>query len=99
MQMREQAEMASRTQFQKLILPNVPDETAIEFMVKLGITSEQILQACHTLKAVLLILGLNRTEHIETTSHLPWSVAHKIVCGASCPVLTMKAAASQSANS
>jgi nucleotide-binding universal stress UspA family protein len=97
MQMREQAEMASRTQFQKLILPNVPDETAIEFMVKLGITSEQILQACHTLKADLLILGLNRTEHIETTSHLPWSVAHKIVCGASCPVLTMKAPASQSA--
>jgi hypothetical protein len=33
----------------------------------------------------------------KTTSHLPWSVAHKIVCGASCPVMTMKAAASQSA--
>ena len=97
-QIREQAEMASRTQFQKLILPNVPDETAIEFMVKFGITSDQILLACHTLKADLLILGLNRTKHIETTSHLPWSMAHKIVCGASCPVLTMKAAASQSAN-
>ena len=26
----------------------------------------------------------------KTTSHLPWSVAHKIVCGASCPVMTMK---------
>src|SRR5262249_16005069 len=26
-------------------------------------------------------------------SHLPWSMAHKIVCGATCPVLTVKAAA------
>ena len=93
MQMREQAEMASRKQFQKLILPNVPDGTAIEFVVKFGITSDQILQACHTLKADLLILGLNRTEHIEIRSHLPWSMAHKIVCGARCPVLTVKAAA------
>jgi len=99
MQMREQAEIASRRQFQKMILPNVHDETAIEFIVKFGIASDQILQACHTLKSGLLILGLNRAEHVETASHLPWSMAHKIVCGASCPVLTMKAAASQSANS
>ena len=97
MQMREQAEMASRRQFQKLILPHVPDETVIEFMVKFGITGDQILEACHALNANLLILGLNRTEHIEARSHLPWSMAHKMVCGASCPVLTMKAPASQSA--
>ena len=85
--------MASRTQFQKLILPNVPDETVIEFVVEFGTTSDQILQACHTRKANLLILGLNRAEHVETASHLPWSMAHKIVCGARCPVLTVKAAA------
>jgi nucleotide-binding universal stress UspA family protein len=98
MQMREQAETASREQFQKLILPNVPDETEIEFIARFGIASEQILQACHVLKADLLILGLNRTEHIETASHLPWSMAHQIVCAASCPVLTMKVPASQSAS-
>ena len=91
--------MASRTQFQKLILPNVADETVIEFVVEFGSTSEQILQACQTRKANLLILGLNRSEHIETRSHLPWSMAQKIMCGASCPVLTMKAAARHSAKS
>ena len=99
-QMREQAEKGSREQFQKLILPNVPDGTMIEFIVRFGIASEQILQACHVLKVDLLILGLNRSEHVESASHLPWSMAHKIVCAASCPVLTMKAAAaSQSAKS
>jgi hypothetical protein len=67
-----------------------PSSTKVEFIVKIGIASEQILQACHALSADLLILGLNRTEHIETASHLPWSMAHKIVCGASCPVLTIK---------
>jgi hypothetical protein len=66
---------------------------------KFGITSGQILEAGHTLKANLLILGLNRTEHIGTGSHSPWSMAYKIACGASCPVLTMKAAAGQSGNS
>lgn len=90
MQMRQNAQRASQKQFEELILPCVPSSTKVEFIVKIGIASEQILQACHALSADLLILGLNRTEHIETASHLPWSMAHKIVCGASCPVLTIK---------
>lgn len=98
-EMRELAEKASREQFEKLILPHVPDGTAIEFSVKFGIAHEQILQSCHTLKADLLILGLNHVEHIETAAHLPWSMAYKIVCDASCPVLTMKASTTQFANS
>jgi nucleotide-binding universal stress UspA family protein len=97
MQMREQAETASRKEFERLILPNVPPETAIEFAVKFGIANEQILQACHMLKADLLILGLNRSEHIQAASHMPGSLAHQIVSAASCPVLTVKTAATQSA--
>lgn len=89
-QIRENAQRASQKQFEESILQYVPPSTRVEFMVKFGIASEQILQACHALRADLLILGLNRTEHIETASHLPWSMAHKIVCGASCPVLTIK---------
>jgi len=89
-QMREQAQSASQKQFEEFVAPNVPSATKLEFRVKFGMPVEQILQACHTLKADLLVLGLNSAAHAATASHLPWIRAHEIVCGASCPVLTIK---------
>lgn len=89
-QMRDQAQLASRRQFEELIVAKVPGATKMDFIVRFGIPSEQILQACHSLQADLLILGLHSAKHAETESHLPWLRAHEIVCGASCPVLTLK---------
>lgn len=90
MQMRDEARMASQKQFEELSLQNVPMAIQPEFMVKFGIPSEQILLASHALKADLIILGLHRPAHIETASHMPWDVAYKVVCGARCPVLTIR---------
>jgi nucleotide-binding universal stress UspA family protein len=95
--MQEQAELAGRRQFEELILPRVPAGTEIEFLARFGVVSDQILLACRHLKADLLVVGLNHSEHIETASHLPWATAHKIVCAASCPVLTVKSPRTQSA--
>jgi nucleotide-binding universal stress UspA family protein len=89
-QMREEAQSASQKQFEELIVHNVSAATELEFLVKFGMPGEQILQACHTLKADLLILGLSSAGHAAAASHLPWIRAHQIVCGASCPVLTLK---------
>ena len=89
-EMRREAQLAAEKQFQQLIIPNVPAAAKLDFKVSFGIPAEQILQACHTLKVDLLILGLPSVRHAETLSHIPWLSAHEIVCGASCPVLTMK---------
>lgn len=89
-QMRKEAQSASQKRFEELIAHNVPTATELEFLVKFGIPSEQILEACHALKADLVILGLHSAGHAVTASHLPWIRAHEIVSGASCPVLTVK---------
>jgi nucleotide-binding universal stress UspA family protein len=89
-EMRKQAQLASQKLFEQLIAPHVPAAMEVEFTVKFGIPSEQILQACHSLKADLLVLGLNAAKHAESASHLPWIVAHEIVSGATCPVMTFK---------
>lgn len=98
-QMRDQAQLASQKQFEQLVVPSVPVETKPELIIRFGIPSEQILQACHALKADLLVLGLHSASHAEAVSHLPWVRAHEIVCGASCPVLTVKEGRSRGANS
>ena len=89
-QMREKARLASERQLQELSSRFAPMTIEPELLVKFGIASEQIMQASHDLKADLIILGCNRTAHIETASHMPKALAYKVVCGASCPVLTMR---------
>jgi nucleotide-binding universal stress UspA family protein len=98
-EMRREAQLAAQKQFQQLIIPNVPAATKLEFKVTFGIPAEQVLQACHSLKVDLLILGLHSVRHAEALSHIPWLSAHEIVCGASCPVLTMKDGTGLSRNS
>jgi nucleotide-binding universal stress UspA family protein len=90
LQMRDQARMASLKRLEELTLQNGPMAAKPEFMVKFGIPGEQILQASHDLKADLIVLGLKHHTHIETESHMPWAIAYKVVCGARCPVLTIR---------
>ena len=37
-----------------------------------------------------IILGLHRSTHIGTKSHMPWATAYEVVCGAGCSVLTVR---------
>jgi len=90
LQMRDQARLASQKRFEDLTLQNGAMAIKPELMVKFGIPGEQILQASHDLKADLIVLGLTHHTHIETESHMPWAVAYKVVCGARCPVLTIR---------
>jgi nucleotide-binding universal stress UspA family protein len=88
--MREQAQSASRELFDELVASHASEVAELEFQVRFGMTGEQILEACHGLKADLLVLGLNQAKHPAVESHLPWITTHEIVCGANCPVLTLK---------
>jgi nucleotide-binding universal stress UspA family protein len=82
--------MASQRRFEELTLQNPTMGIKSEFMVKFGIASEQILQVSHDLKADLIIFGSKHHAYIETESHMPWAAAYKVVCGARCPVLTIR---------
>ncbi len=89
-QMRDKARASSERQFEELRLQYAPTSTKPEFMVEFGIASDQILLASHALKADLILLGLNHAPRFGTESHMPWAAAYKVVCGAHCPVLTIR---------
>jgi len=87
---RENARMTCVRRLEQL-LPR-DDETPIdtEFVVQFGIPSEKILQVALEKKVDLIILGLRRASLAGTLSHMPWATAYEIVCGAGCPVLTVR---------
>ena len=93
MQMREETRMASLRQLEELT-PRPKDlvvkpEWTVEFQ-SLGSVSETILQTAENLKVDAIIMGLNRSAHVGTASHMPWATAYEVVCGAACPVLTVR---------
>jgi nucleotide-binding universal stress UspA family protein len=87
---REEARVLEIKRLRELLLHNAPLNVEPEFCVHFGVPSSKILHMADTLKADLIILGLNRSKHIDTVSHMPWATAYEVVCGASCPVLTTR---------
>lgn len=59
-------------------------------IVEFGDPAEWILRAADELRVEGIVIGLNHITHIERTSHLPWSLTYKVVCAATCPVLTVR---------
>lgn len=90
MQMRENARMASLRRLEELTMQNAELAVKPEFMIEFGFPGEQIVRAAETLKVDAIIMGLHRSTHIATASHMPWATAYEVVCGAGCPVLTVR---------
>ncbi|HUI41467.1 MAG TPA: universal stress protein [Terriglobia bacterium] len=89
-EMRENARRASLRRLEELTSQNIELALKPEFLVEFGLPGEKILQAAATLKVDAIIMGLHRSTHIGTASHLPWATAYEVVCGAGCPVLTVR---------
>ena len=92
MQMRENARMASLRRLEELT-QNATLEVRPEFVVEFcsaNSVSEKILQTAEELRVDVIIMGLHRSGHIGTASHMPWATAYEVVCGAGCPVLTVR---------
>ena len=90
MRLRENARMASLRRLEELASQNTKLAVKPEVIVEFGLPSEKIVQAAETLKADAIILGLHRSTHIDTKSHMPWATAYEVVCGAGCSVLTVR---------
>lgn len=90
MLMRENARMACVRQLNQLVPRDQEVPVEIEIAVQFGIASEKILQIALNRGADLIILGLRRPSLVSTVSHMPWATAYEVVCGAGCPVLTVR---------
>jgi nucleotide-binding universal stress UspA family protein len=87
--MRVAAEAAARKRLEHLIA-NVHLAVEPAFIAESGEPAEGILRAAESLHAEIVIMGLKWRRYIDTISHLPWSTAYDVVCGAGCPVLTVR---------
>jgi nucleotide-binding universal stress UspA family protein len=60
-----------------------------EFRMKLGEPVEEILQMAREMKADLIVIGATRSKGLSA-GHVPNTKAYRVVCGAPCPVLTVR---------
>jgi nucleotide-binding universal stress UspA family protein len=73
----------------------VPQEAELwctaECIVKYGNPAEEILRTASELNADLVVLGVRAPKaHLGMATHFPWSTAHRVITGSSCPVLTVR---------
>ena len=70
----------------------VPDDLKqqAECRVAFGFPGDHILALATSSGADLIVLGLQRVGHGFPAGHLPQSTAYAVVCGAACPVLTVR---------
>jgi nucleotide-binding universal stress UspA family protein len=90
MQMRKRARRSSLRRLEELMTQHAELAVKPEFMIEIGFPAEKILQAADTFKVDSIIMGLHHSTHIAMASHMPWATAYEVVCGAGCPVLTVR---------
>ena len=90
----EMRENAHRDGLQRLqeLTRNARLQAKADFVVESSASpiSEKILDVAERFKVDVIIMGLHRSAHISMASHVPWTTAYEVVCGAGCPVLTMR---------
>ena len=61
-----------------------------QYLVEIGEPAQKILQVAELSKADLIVLGVKRVYRALGVTHIPWTIAHKIIAEARCPVLTVR---------
>lgn len=75
-----------------LLPPEVGLEQEAEYLAQFGVAAESILQTAAERETGLIVLGARRADgHLKAATHLGAAVAHRIIVGANCPVLTVRA--------
>jgi nucleotide-binding universal stress UspA family protein len=77
----------ARKQLKKLIPEGA--NLAYEVFAECGSSEENILRAAEDTGVDLIVMGVSRTALPAARAHLPGPIAHKVVCRAPCPVLTV----------
>ncbi|HEY1471768.1 MAG TPA: universal stress protein [Candidatus Acidoferrum sp.] len=90
MLMREDARVACVRRLEQLVPSDEQAQIEIQLLVQFGLPAEKVLQIALEKSVDLIILGLRRSALVGALAHRPWATAYEIVCGAACPVLTVR---------
>jgi nucleotide-binding universal stress UspA family protein len=77
-------------QLRELLPSRLPSAGAPEIMVEMGSPANVIIEAAEKVAADLIVIGARGAGSLARLASHFGSVAHKIVCRAACPVLTVR---------
>jgi nucleotide-binding universal stress UspA family protein len=82
---------ATMNRLRQIVTPEAALWCEPEFLVEQGDPAEQILGVAKRRQADMIVLGVKGVEgDLGASTHFPWAVAHKVIAGATCPVLTVR---------
>jgi len=76
------------------LLPSNSDlKCGVKHRVEFHYAPEGIIDAARVRKADMIVIGVKRSgmNAPRLAAHMPWAIAHEVVCSARCPVLTVRA--------
>lgn len=88
---RERALRDAREELEKLMPANSGLPCEPQIIVVSGDPAERVLQLAGDLDAGLIVMGARQENSPRVLSQLPWACTHKVICHATCPVLTVRA--------
>ena len=82
---------ASLKKLREMLPADLDLEQEPEFLAQFGVAAESILQTAAERETSLIVLGARSANgHLKAATHLGAAVAHRIIVGANCPVLTVR---------
>ncbi len=74
------------------MIPSPALLASTDFELITGYPVESILRVAQQHEADLIVLGVHKSSGMgaRASAHLPWTIAHSVVCHAKCPVLTVR---------
>ncbi len=85
----DQIAASARERLAELIPPEAADWCHPDCVVRFEFPAEGVLTLAESQQADLMVMGVQKATPVAA-SHLPWAIAYKIVCHATCPVLTVR---------
>ena len=79
-----------RERLKALVPENIELATPLAVITRIGTKTEAILATASECNADLIIMGVHSTHALTAATHFPWTVAHQVICQATCPVLTVR---------
>ena len=88
--MRKEARQKALKRLGEFISDSAQLRVKPELVVEFGKHGEETLRVARTLKADLIVMGLDHSKHGRLAAHLPTTTAYQVVCEARCAVLTVR---------
>ena len=90
-QLQETTRAATLERLEELIPPNAKLALQPELVVQFGFqAADVILQTAEVRHGEVIVMGLDRPDHLTFPSHFRLTTAYQVVCSAACPVLTTR---------